>query len=273
MLHKSLPKVVLICHEDDDIDTKGLYCWLSNAMQLAGVVLIRDKPVKLLQKIRRELRRVGFFRILDVLAYRIYYKLFLARSDAVWKKSAIQYLKAKYPCTSINTPIMITTHPDAPSVRRFLHRIQPDMVIARCKFILAPETFNIPRFGTYVLHPGICPEYRNAHGCFWALVNRDLSRVGMTLLRVNEGVDTGPVYLQTSYDFDEVNESPLVIHYRVVIENLDAIATTLISVFHGVSHPITVTGRRSATWGQPWLSAYFRWKLAANRTARREVVH
>ena len=39
--------------------------------------------------------------------------------------------------------------------------------------------------GTFVMHPGICPEYRNAHGCFWALANRDLARVGMTLLRAD----------------------------------------------------------------------------------------
>ena len=54
---------------------------------------------------------------------------------------------------------------------------------ARCKVILKEKIFGIPRVGTFVMHPGICPEYRNAHGCFWALVRRDLERVGMTLLR------------------------------------------------------------------------------------------
>jgi len=44
------------------------------------------------------------------------------------------------------------------------------------------------RSAAFVLHPGICPEYRNAHGCFWALVNRDLARVGVTLLRADRGV-------------------------------------------------------------------------------------
>ena len=70
--------------------------------------------------------------------------------------------------------------------------------------ILKRTIFEIPRAGTFVLHPGICPEYRNAHGCFWALANRDLDRVGMTLLRVDAGIDTGPVYLHGTCDFDEV---------------------------------------------------------------------
>ena len=44
------------------------------------------------------------------------------------------------------------------------------------------------------MHPGICPEYRNSHGCFWALARRDLDHVGATLLQIDEGSDTGPVY-------------------------------------------------------------------------------
>ena len=81
--------------------------------------------------------------------------------------------------------------------------------------------------GTFVLHPGICPEYRNAHGCFWALANRDLDRVGMTLLRVDAGIDTGPVYLHGTCDYDEVRDSHIVIQHRAVVDNLDAIGRTL----------------------------------------------
>src|SRR5438132_1590035 len=112
---------------------------------------------------------------------------------------------------------LVAPNPNAPEVRDFLRGLDPDLVIARCKFILRPDIFTIARAGTWVLHPGICPEYRNAHGCFWALVNRDLDRVGMTLLRVDEGVDTGPIFLQATYKFDEHRESHIVIQYPTVL--------------------------------------------------------
>ena len=129
--------------------------------------------------------------------------------------------------------------------------------------------FSVPSKGTFVLHPGICPEYRNAHGCFWALVNRDRARVGMTLLRVDEGVDTGPVYLQTTCEIDEVRESHTVIQYRVVLENLDAIGRTLRAIGEGQElAPLETKGRRSAIWGQPTLSDYLRWKWEARRSRR-----
>jgi methionyl-tRNA formyltransferase len=120
--------------------------------------------------------------------------------------------------------------------------------------------------GTFVLHPGICPEYRNAHGCFWALTRRDFERVGMTLLRVDPGIDTGPIFLHGTYDFDEVEESHSVIQYRTVTENLDAIADILTALCRGEQvPPVAVEGRASAVWGQPQLTAYLRWKWQARR--------
>jgi methionyl-tRNA formyltransferase len=156
--------------------------------------------------------------------------------------------------------------PNTGDVQRFLADLKPDLMIARCKFILRPEIFSIPSAGTFVLHPGICPEYRNAHGCFWALVNRDLARVGMTLLRVDSGIDTGPIFFQGTYPYDEVRESHIVIQYRVVLENLGEIRETLLAVCRKSRASIATAGRRSRVWGQPRLSAYLRWRQAAAST-------
>jgi methionyl-tRNA formyltransferase len=91
----------------------------------------------------------------------------------------------------------------------------------------------------------------------------------MTLLKIDEGVDTGPVYLQSSCEIDEVRQSHTVIQYRVVLENLDAIGRTLRAIGEGQPiTPIETTGRRSATWGQPGLSDYLRWKWEARRSRR-----
>jgi methionyl-tRNA formyltransferase len=86
----------------------------------------------------------------------------------------------------------------------------------------------------------------------------------MTLLKIDKGIDTGPVYLQVGCPIDELAESHVVIQYRVVTENLDRIAATLIDLFNGKPvEPIPTTGRRSAVWGQPRLTDYVRWKRAA----------
>jgi methionyl-tRNA formyltransferase len=128
--------------------------------------------------------------------------------------------------------------------------------------------FSVPRAGTVVLHPGICPEYRNAHGCFWALARRDVDTVGATLLRIDEGVDTGPVFAYYRADIDEVRESHVVIQARVVFDNLDQIADDLRRVADGTMPAIDTSGRPSAAWGQPRLWDHLRWKRAARRERR-----
>ncbi len=237
-------------------------------MRLAGLIIIRNERGRLRQAARREIRRVGLLRFADVVAFRAYASLRLAAADAAWKDAEVARLQQRYPADLSAVPQVVVSSPNAEEARAFLASVAPDLVIARCKFILKRAIYQIPRVGTFVLHPGVCPEYRNAHGCFWALANRDLDRVGMTLLQIDDGIDTGPVYLHGTCAIDEVRESHTVIQYRVVTENLDRIARILIALSRGEEVPrIPTAGRRSAVWGQPRLTDYLRWKSAARRSA------
>ena len=256
---------VLICHQGHPLDREGVSRWLASFSDLVGIVELEEGTQRTAQRIRKEMRRSGVLGFADVLAFRLYYRAALARRDRAWEQQAIADMKARFgeaaPCGNI----LRTSSANSPECRAFLRECAPDFAIARCKTLLKPEVFTVPTRGTYVLHPGVCPEYRNAHGCFWALARRDLERVGLTLLRIDEGVDTGPTYGYFSYPFDEVRESHIVIQQRVLVENLDAIRDRLLSAVAGEATPIDTRGRQSAAWGQPWLSAYLRWKTAARR--------
>jgi len=257
-----------MCNGDDPIDMRGITAWLATRMRLVGIIEVHESPWRLVKKTRREIRRVGFWRFLDVLAFRIYYRLKFAQRDARWSKTEIARLRQRYNGHPEAAATLVTRNPNSSEIEEFLNQLQPDLMVIRSKHLLNANIFTIPKHGTYALHPGICPEYRNAHGCFWALANRDLQHVGMTLLQVDSGVDTGPSLLQVSYAFDEINESHRVIQYRVILENLDRIAECLIDASTGKFRPLDISQRQSRTWGQPWLSAYLKWKQAARNTSR-----
>ena len=241
-------------------------------MRLAGLLIIDDDGRRRWGALRRELRRVGPVGLLDVLAFRAYARLVHARNDRRWEQERVNELRSRYPADVSQIPTLRVSSPNSDESIRFLRRLQPDLAIARCKMLLEPEVYQIPRAGTFVLHPGICPEYRNAHGCFWALAHRDVNRVGMTLLRVDRGIDTGPVYLHGTCDYDERRESHIVIQQRAVVDNLDAIGRTLTALANGEDvPPVNTDGRRSAVWGQPRLTSYVRWKLAARHNAAANV--
>jgi methionyl-tRNA formyltransferase len=262
-------RTVLICHHPDALHREGVARWLASFSTLAGVVTLHEGPAALWRRVRRELRRVGLIRFLDVIAFRVYYRLFLARRDRAWEDRALRDLAARYRSVPTDTPVVHERSPNSASAERFIRECRPDIVVALCKNILAERIFRIACAGTLVMHPGICPEYRNAHGCFWALASDDPANVGMTLLRVDAGVDTGPVFGYFTYPFDEVGESHVVIQRRVMLDNLDALRDRLREIVAGDARPIDTAGRPSATWGQPRLTSYVHWKRHARQRRSR----
>jgi folate-dependent phosphoribosylglycinamide formyltransferase PurN len=256
---------VLICHHDEPLNRFGLARWMASFTDLAAIVVVHEPRARLWRRIRREIQRVGVLRFMDVLAFRIYYRFALAGTDHAWTEATLNNLFQRYADIPASCLVLEIPSPNSAEVVRLLQEIQPDFIVARCKNILQEQVFQAASIGTFVMHPGICPEYRNAHGCFWALARRDLDNVGMTLLRVDPGVDTGPVYGYYRCRFDESRESHVVIQHRVVFDNLDLLRAKFEEILGGRAQTIDTAGRSSRAWGQPWLLSYLRWKRAARR--------
>src|SRR5919106_2671641 len=182
-------RTLLICHGRAALDRDGLARWLGSFSTFAGTVVIGEPRRRLRRRIKREIVRVGPLRFLDVVAFRLYYALALRRADRRWEQRELARLRRSYP-ERPDAPAVVVSSPNSADAAAFIRQARPDVVVARCKTLLKEEIFTIPRLGTYVLHPGICPEYRNAHGCFWARALGDDRNVGATLLRVDRGVDT-----------------------------------------------------------------------------------
>jgi len=261
------PRTVLMHHDDGALEAGVLTRWLASFSDLAGVVVLDEPRGRVWERMRHEHGRVGAARMLDVAAFRLYARLFLAGRDRAWERRAMRDLEARYPALDHEVPVLHAPSPNTPEVERFIADRRPDLMIARSRTLLDESIFSLPAQGTYVMHPGVTPEYRNSHGCFWALANGDHERVGMTLLRVDKGVDTGPVYGYYSYAYDERTESHSVIQKRMVLENLDAVRDRLLDIHRGDATPLDTAGRTSAVWGQPWLTSYLRWKWHARQPA------
>jgi hypothetical protein len=263
-------RVLLICHHDAELHREGVARWIASWSSLCGILVVREPRGSLVRRARRELRRVGTAGMLDVAAFRGYYRFALARGDASWRASRLADLRQRFAPIPGDVQACTVASPNSAEAERFVRDSEPDLVIALCKNILAERIFSLPPLGTFVLHPGICPEYRNAHGCFWALVRRDLDNVGLTLLRIDRGVDTGPVFGYFRAPYDEQCESHCVIQDRMLLDNLDAIRDCFRGIGSASARPLSVAGRTSAVWGQPRFTSYLRWKRATRHAARLE---
>ena len=254
------PRIAILCHADETLNRHGLTAWLNSWADLVGVVAIREDGRRARQRIRREIRRVGWCRFLDVVAFRIYAKFAQNATDQAWEARQLGELQRRYGELPDTIPVLETASPNSPEAQAFLLSAQPDLMIARCKTLLAERIFSIPPYGTFVMHPGICPRYRNAHGVFWALANDDATHAGMTLLRIDCDIDTGPVFGYFRCEMDPLRESHIVLQHRTVFDNLPAIESRLKQILAGTALPLETQGEPSKEWGQPWLTAYLRYR-------------
>ena len=90
-------RTFLICHEDEALNRIALPRWLASFSTLAGMIVLRETRQQKQRRIKREMKRVGFLRFLDVLAFRLYYATFLAAKDRQWEQSQLTELCRRYP--------------------------------------------------------------------------------------------------------------------------------------------------------------------------------
>jgi len=81
--------------------------------------------------------------------------------------------------------------------RAQMQEFAPDLGISLAAPILKPSVFALPRLGTLNLHKGKVPDFRGMPPAFWELW-RDEKEVGCTVHKVEAGLDTGAVVLESS---------------------------------------------------------------------------
>jgi methionyl-tRNA formyltransferase len=76
--------------------------------------------------------------------------------------------------------------------------------------ILPPSFLNAPRRGCINVHFSLLPKYRGAAPVNWAIV-RGETETGVTTMRMDEGLDTGAIYLQRAIPIGDAETTPQVL--------------------------------------------------------------
>jgi methionyl-tRNA formyltransferase len=83
-----------------------------------------------------------------------------------------------------------------PEVRTAYLDLKPDLsILAFVTDLIPANLLDIPPVGTICYHPSLLPRHRGASAINWAVIQGD-TRTGLTILWVDEGIDTGPILLQ-----------------------------------------------------------------------------
>lgn len=89
-----------------------------------------------------------------------------------------------------------------PAVQQQLRDFAPDlMIVIAYGLILPPEVLSIPRLGCINVHASLLPRWRGAAPIQRAIQAGDLE-TGLTLMRMDAGLDTGPMLRQDRLSID-----------------------------------------------------------------------
>lgn len=89
-----------------------------------------------------------------------------------------------------------------------IKELNPDLIIVVAYGkILPTDILDFPKYGCINVHASLLPKYRGAAPIQWAILN-DEKETGVTVMQMNEGLDTGDILLteKTTVGEDETSE-------------------------------------------------------------------
>ena len=123
-------------------------------------------------------------------------------------------------------PVLMPERPHGDAFEEELRALSPDIsVVVAYGHILRPEILEIPRAGSWNVHASLLPELRGAAPIHWAIA-RGYETTGVTIMRMSEGMDAGPILHQVEEPIDpeetssELAERLAEVGARALVEGL-----------------------------------------------------
>jgi methionyl-tRNA formyltransferase len=100
-----------------------------------------------------------------------------------------------------------------------LRREQVDILLnIHSLHVICEEVLAAPRLGAFNLHPGPLPRYAGLNAVSWAILRGEQEH-GVTVHRMDPGIDTGPIVYQSMFPIDP-EETALSLSFRCVREGV-----------------------------------------------------
>ena len=185
--------VVLLCTDCDA--SRIVYHHLRRELHEVAVVV--EDPVPRTQILRRRVRRLGARRVIGQ-------TLFLTLVVPVLQRLGRRRIEeVKRTFGLVDTPfesahrVRSVNDPDA---RTTVEKLRPAVILVCGTRILSADTLRSFTAPVVNYHAGITPMYRGVHGGYWALTDGRPELAGSTVHLVDEGIDTGAILEQRTFD-------------------------------------------------------------------------
>jgi folate-dependent phosphoribosylglycinamide formyltransferase PurN len=247
-------KIVLLC--SDFFSTTVVYNYVNAEFPIDTVVM--EEPMRGMALAKRRFKRLGFFRT----SGQILFSLFIVPLIRLGSKKRVKEILAQYPFDE--TPIpgekikRVVSANDASTIE-LIKELKPDIVIVNGTRILSKKLLDSTPAVFINMHTGITPQYRGVHGGYWAMVNNDPQRFGVTVHLVDKGVDTGGILYQ-AVATPTPKDNYITYTYIQFGEGIPLMKRSVEDAVHGRLQPVVHPTEKGAVWYHPtvWQYLYYR---------------
>lgn len=208
--------------------TNIIYHALRSAFGDIQVVL--EQPVSRRQMMRRRWKRLGARAVIGQTLFVALATPWLRRSA---RARAAEILREHHLDDGpIAEPIIRVRTVNSEETRQQLRTCAPDVVVVCGTRIIDRDTLRAIDAPFINMHAGITPLYRGVHGGYWALAEGRPDLVGTTIHYIDDGVDTGSIIAQPTFDVtprDSFATYPL-LH---LVAGLDALLAAVREILDG----------------------------------------
>ena len=172
------------------MSTLILYNTLSLIHEVKYVILENEESKSVFMK--RRIKKLGFIRVLDQVLFISFYSKLL---KSISKKRISEIIKMHNVLIDPipESKIIKVESINSEKVIETLQTSYHDYIVLSGTRILSKNVIHSVKSHILNIHAGITPNYRGVHGAYWAFVNKESHLAGVTLHRVDHGVDTGSI--------------------------------------------------------------------------------
>lgn len=240
--------------------------WLNQNTELTGVVWTFSGAWRKTWKGRFEygkkrVKKYGLFKVINELLLFFYVKkkiavkeLGLLKRELIrpyWKNTgrnfdSLQFKSIK--CDNVNRKEVI----------EFLNECKPDLIFAMCvNDFFGKKLRSIAKYGVFLWHEGLTPEYKGLYSPFWTLYNQEYDKLAYTFLKMNDDVDGGEVYVQgNAKDIDLRKHGYSFIGHKAIYDSLPEVKNFLKQLENGRAQRLPDRNVKSGYYTYPGLTQY-----------------
>ncbi len=232
---------------------------LAERCPVRGIVFERGRWSRIPRAAWRRARRLGWWTVAGQTAFHLYaaaYRRTAGRRDL----SRLLGTELTRGVRDRSIPVLDVEDINGEAVIGFLRALGADLLVVNGTSVLTPRVFRYrPEVQALNFHVGITPAYRGVHGGFWALWEGRPDRCGVTVHRVDAGIDTGEILAQRLVDVDPSRETFWSVYLKQVKVGADLMIDTLAQVAAGTARPMVPDAGPSRLLYHPTLAEYLRY--------------